>query len=164
MCCLNQERLYVSVYHLSVSSALAESIKNYCDVLFFQCSSSKPVNMWVLNIHFLKRKCCQKGAEGTNDDVDDRFVTSFLVTSYNNVYLILKTILMCARCGAEPMEKSSSSDREALEEGRNLVQVNSFIKNSKSNSMGFFFLRNFLCDKLLSAKPNKSIFCLCCNH
>lgn len=38
---------------------------------------------------------------------------------------------MCARCGAELMEKLLPSEREALEEGRNLVQVNNFIINSK---------------------------------
>lgn len=56
--------------------------------------------------------------------------------------------LTCARCGAELMEKPSSSGRAALEEETNLVEVNSFIITSKPNGDGF--IRNLLCSIVLN--------------
>lgn len=58
--------------------------------------------------------------------------------------------LSCARCGAEVMEKPSSSGRAALEEEANLVEVNVFVITSKPDGNGF--IRTLLCSIVLNRR------------
>lgn len=58
------------------------------------------------------------------------------------IYLFDFNKLMCASCGTELMEKPSSSEREAQEEGRNLLQVNNFYYKLKTKYLTADSLNN----------------------